>query len=118
MAKDPDSKFLVEVKKKKKDKPVARTPHPVGFTFASVFDFSKPLGQDNVYRQQGAAPFGPLTATSQGNVDHSATDDDVDEESVKEQIRESLAARSEWDRFRPVSSPRIGIWSLIERLTR
>lgn len=41
-----------------------QTKQPHEYKFEDVFDFSAPLGADNLYRQQGAAGWGPSTAAS------------------------------------------------------
>lgn len=48
--------------KKSKDKKDADTSTP-GYTYAEAFDFSKPLGVLNLYKQQGGSSMGPNTAS-------------------------------------------------------
>jgi hypothetical protein len=104
----------VEASRKKKER-AERTPHPGEYRFSAALDFSPALGDDNPYKRQGAASFGPLTSDSFSNVDHAPSSADVDEEAIKEQIKESLLTPSEWQKFVP-PPPISGVWSLIERL--
>lgn len=56
-----ESKKLEEARKSKKKKKADETPESEGYTYAETFDFSKPLGELNLYRGQGASNIGPYT---------------------------------------------------------
>jgi len=55
---------LSEARKSKKKKKEEKEDETPGFTYAEAFDFSKPLGDLNLYKQQGGSSMGPNTASN------------------------------------------------------
>ena len=52
---------ITEAKKKKADDDMKPEDRPVGYVSDEKFDMSKPLGNDNLYKKQGASGMGPFT---------------------------------------------------------
>lgn len=75
------SNVVSEAKKKvKKDNPSDVKEHPAQFSSAETFDYSKPLGDKNYLKHDGAANFGPYTGAS-----NELKDDVVQCNTLKEQ---------------------------------
>lgn len=55
---------MINEAKKKKEKAEKNkvVPQPAEYRYAEAFDFSAPLGAYNLYRQQGAVNWGPMTS--------------------------------------------------------
>lgn len=56
--------ILAEAKKKKKEKEEKKSydAKPDAFKYDEAFDFSSPLGADNLYARQGQVNWGPVTS--------------------------------------------------------
>lgn len=81
-----------KAKKKKKKDEQEKTP---GYTYAETFDFSKPLGELNLYRAQGASGIGPYTTGAPTNSMWPVLEGIVEGKNRPQGIWESLMFASE-----------------------
>lgn len=97
--------IISEAKKKKKESDEKKyEAHPAAYSYDEAFDFSDPLGEMNVYAQQGAVNWGPYTSKGLGT-----------KETTVDQKKNTTAAmknESAWDSLEESlgGSP----WSLLE----
>lgn len=84
-----EAKKKKDKKKEKEALPNGRKVQPTDWSYSPELDMSAPLGDENLYKIQGAANFGPYTG-----VDKHCKDDGV-KLSVK--IKESLTKESAWN---------------------
>lgn len=104
------SEVLTEVKKKKEKSDKAKKEvHPAGYSYAEAFDFSAPLGAYNLYRNQGAVNWGPMTSAGT-KIDDRIAGGRSETESIlrsfiKEAIREEVGETSSWQRLSEMIDP-------------
>jgi len=105
------SEVLTEVKKKKEKSDKAKKEvHPAAYSYDEAFDFSAPLGAYNLYRNQGAVNWGPMTSAGT-KIDDRIAGGRAETESIlrsfiKEAIRDEVNEdTSSWHRLSEMIDP-------------
>lgn len=107
---------IIAEAKKKKEKAAALKAHAgtagsAYGAYAEAFDFSAPLGGYNLYRNQGAVNWGPMTSGGTRINDNVAGAKGLDEKMLRAAVRDMISEKvSPWDVLGAVNESPKNIW--------
>ncbi|MHB8407947.1 MAG: hypothetical protein ACYDHY_07675 [Acidiferrobacterales bacterium] len=116
-----------KAKKKAKSSVVPKpeaVPRPLQYKYDEALDMSKPLGNDNLYKGQGGAGWGPNTSAHGQSITGMETRAikaqgySESHEFLKDVLQEVSTPVSHWDFLTPTVRPEPkGVWEVLSRVT-